>query len=137
MSRPLLPGSARGAALVLDEPLSMWGGLDPTSGTIIDRRHPQHGVVVTGSVLVLPHGRGSSSSSSVLAEAIRLGTAPVAVVLGEPDDIVLLGALAADEMYDIVCPVVVADPDEYRAITTGQFIDIDAAGNLKSDVPLE
>jgi len=33
----------------------------------------------------MPSGRGSSSSSSVLAETIRSGTGPVAIVLAEPD----------------------------------------------------
>lgn len=130
MTRPLLPGPATGTVLVLDEPLSMWGGLDPETGEIIDRRHPQSGVVVTGSILVLPHGRGSSSSASVLAEAIRVGTAPAAIVLAEPDDIILLGALVAEELYALTCPIVVAAPDEYEALRTGPTVSLDAAGSL-------
>ncbi|HEX6988308.1 MAG TPA: DUF126 domain-containing protein, partial [Bacillota bacterium] len=74
--QPLVDGTASGPLLRLDEPLSFWGGLDPASGRIIDRRHPQHGLAVTGRVLLMPGGRGSSSSSTVLAEAIRLGTGP-------------------------------------------------------------
>ena len=124
----LLAGAATGTALVLDEPLSMWGGLDPETGEIIDRRHPQSGVLTTGRVLVMPSGRGSSSSSSVLAEAIRLGTAPVAVVLAEPDDIVLLGALVAEELYGITCPVVVADPGTYSHLHTGLQVSITLTG---------
>ncbi len=85
--RPLLAGETRGVVVVLDEPLSMWGGLDPETGTVIDRRHPQCGTDLTGRIAVMPGGRGSSSSSSVLAEAIRRGTAPAAIVLREPDDI--------------------------------------------------
>ena len=72
--RCLVEGSASGEALVLSEPLSFWGGLDPASGRIIDRHHPQLGEVVSGKVLVLPRGRGSSSSSTTLAEALSLGT---------------------------------------------------------------
>lgn len=126
--RVLLSGYATGPALVLAEPLSMWGGLDPESGEIIDRRHPQVGLVATGCVLVMQAGRGSSSSSSVLAEAIRLGTAPAAVILGEADDIVLLGAIVADELYGTVCPIVVADADTYRALRTGDRITITPSG---------
>ena len=126
--RMLLAGAATGTALVLDEPLSMWGGLDPETGEIIDRRHPQSGVLATGRVLVMPSGRGSSSSSSVLAEAIRLGTAPVAVVLAEPDDIVLLGALVAEELYGITCPVVVAEPGPYSRLHTGLQVSITLTG---------
>ncbi len=130
MSRVLLRGSARGSALVLDEPLSMWGGLDPETGEIIDRRHPQAGTIVSGRVLVLPFGRGSSSSSSVLAEAIRLRTAPAAIVMAEPDDIILLGALAAEELYNITCPIVVVDADFYASIRTGDQVSIGKDGSL-------
>ena len=95
-----------GSVLVLDEPLSFWGGMDPHDGRIIDRNHPQHGEVLTGRVLVMAASRGSSSSSSVLAESIRLATAPAAIVLGEPDAIVALGALAAAELYAHQVPIV-------------------------------
>lgn len=128
--RVLLAGTAAGEALVLNEPLSFWGGLDAESGSIIDIHHPQHGMVVTGLVLVMPSGRGSSSSSSVLAEAIRIGTAPLAIVLGEPDEIVLLGALISEELYGITCPVVVADEESYRAISTGDRVEVGPEGVL-------
>ena len=106
-ARTLVPGTAEGRALVLDEPLSFWGGVDPETGDITDVRHPQHGASVTGRILVMPSGRGSSSSSSVLAESIRAGTAPAAIVLGEADPILALGAIVARELYGIVTPVVV------------------------------
>lgn len=106
--RTLCPGAGEGAALVLDEPLSLWGGMDPATGELIDVHHPQHGARLTARVLVMPGGRGSSSSSSVLAEAIRLGTAPAAIVLRTPDAIVALGAIVADELYGRTCPVVQA-----------------------------
>ena len=98
----MVPGSAEGPALVLDEPLSLWGGLDASTGRIIDHHHPQHGTCVSGSILFLPFGRGSSSASSVLAEAVRLGTAPRAFVLQERDEIIALGSLAAEETYGLI-----------------------------------
>jgi hypothetical protein len=127
-TRSLLPGVASGRALVLDEPLSMWGGLDPATGAIIDARHPQLGEVVTGQVLVMPGGRGSSSSSSVLAEAIRLGTSPAAVVLSTPDDIVLVGAIAAEELYGITCPVVVVDRTLFDRLKSGMELEVTESG---------
>ena len=120
----LAPGRARGLALVLEEPLSLWGGTDPEDGTITDRRHPQHGLTFAGTVLVMPAGRGSSSSSSVLAEAIRYGTAPVAIVLAEPDPILALGAVVATELYETTCPVVVAPPPVYDRIGTGDEVEV-------------
>ena len=105
--RTLAPGIVEGDVLALTEPLSLWGGLDPVTGAILDPRHPQQGRTVTGRVLVMPSGRGSSSSSTVLAEAIRLGTAPAAIVLGEPDVILALGSIVARELYGVAMPIVV------------------------------
>ena len=117
-----MPGDAAADAVVLDEPLSFWGGLDPETGRVIDVHHPQHQADVRGRILVMPSGRGSSSSSSVLAEAIRAGTAPAGVVLREADPIVALGAIVARELYGRTIPVVVSDAQ----IRTGDRVEIRA-----------
>ena len=122
--RALVEGEATGTALVLDEPLSFWGGLDPVTGQLIDPRHPQKGVRVMGRVLVMPSGRGSSSSSSILAEAIRLRTAPAAIVLAEPDQIVALGAIVARELYGLALPVVTIGPADCASMEDGMVLRI-------------
>ena len=132
--RVLAPGVATGEVLVLDEPLSFWGGLDPETGKLIDAHHPQVGISLSGKVLVMPSGRGSSSSSYVLVEAIRAGTAPAAVVLAEPDPIVTLGSIVASELYGIEVPVVVrADP----GIATGQRATVRAGGDGRAEITLD
>ena len=119
-----MAGEAMGEALVLDEPLSFWGGLDPATGELIDTHHPRRGAVVTGRILVMPSGRGSSSSSYVLAEAIRAGTAPAAILLREPDGIIALGALVARELYGIATPVVSLDDAAYGRIVDGETLTV-------------
>jgi uncharacterized protein len=126
----LVPGRAQGAGLVLREPLSFWGGVDATSGRIIDRWHPQHGEVISGRILVMNAGRGSSSGSSILAEAIRLGTAPCGIVLLTRDAIVTVGAMVALELYAGVCPVVLAAADDWHPIVTAGHLSIDAEDEL-------
>jgi predicted aconitase with swiveling domain len=126
--RALVAGSARAPALLLEEPLSFWGGVDPGDGRIIDSHHPQAGQVVSGRVLVMPSGRGSSSSSSVLAEAIRAGTAPAAILMRSADEIVALGALVALELYGIALPVVVLDEESYGRIRSGDVVEIGCEG---------
>ena len=112
--RTLVTGEATGPILLLSEPLSFWGGMDVATGRIIDQHHPQVGQCLTGSILVMPAGRGSSSSSSVLAEAIYAGTAPAGVILSESDVIVALGAMVAKELYGLACPVVVMANCDWR-----------------------
>jgi predicted aconitase with swiveling domain len=124
-SRVLVPGDADGDVLALTEPLSFWGGLDPATGTITDVHHPQHGEIVTGRILVMPSGRGSSSSSSVLAEAIRALTAPAAIVLSDADPIVALGAIVAEELYGTVVPIVeVAQPHAYATLASARRLRV-------------
>ncbi|MBB6412167.1 aconitase X swivel domain-containing protein [Mesorhizobium sangaii] len=104
-----LAGEADGAALVFSQPLSFWGGIDAETGEIIDHSHPGLGQNVAGKILVMPSGRGSSSSSSVLAEAIRRGTAPAGILLERPDPILAVGGIVAEFLYDIHMPLVVCD----------------------------
>lgn len=90
--------SGEGAALVLSAPISFWGGVDAKSGRIADVRHPQCGESIAGRVLFLPGTIGSSSASAVLMELVHSGHAPAALVLHEPDAILLLGLIVAREM---------------------------------------
>lgn len=122
-ARAYTPGAGEGPALVLAAPLSFWGGIDVETGRIIDRAHPDAGTIVTGTVLVMPGARGSSSSSAVLAETIRRGTAPAAIVLSIPDPILTVGALVAESLYGRRCPIVVCAIDGMR---TGERWRVDA-----------
>ncbi len=106
----LVAGSAEADVFALAEPLSFWGGFDVTSGCIIDHRHPDRGTCLTGRIVVVEAARGSSSGSSVLAEAIRAGTAPAAFVLSTRDAILTVGAQVALELYRTVCPIVLVTP---------------------------
>lgn len=124
--KALVEGKGRGRVLRLTEPLSLWGGLDPVSGRIIDQRHPQVGETVTERILVLPFGRGSSSASSILLEAVRNSTAPAAIVVREPDGILALGATVAREMYGCSPPLVVLRDDDYETLRDGLEVQVDS-----------
>jgi predicted aconitase with swiveling domain len=108
-ARTLHPGTGAGEVLLLSEPLSLWGGSDPETGRITDKRHPQYGETLAGRVLVMPASRGSSSSASVLAEQLRRGVGPAAIIVGTVDTIVAVGALVAHELYTVDVPVVHLD----------------------------
>lgn len=107
MNAVLVPGEATGEVTVMGSPLSFWGGYDPVRGVVTDVSHPQCGETLAGRIVVMAHGRGSSSSASVLAEALRVGTGPAGFVLAEPDQILVTGVLVARLLYGVECPVVV------------------------------
>ena len=129
--RVLAPGTASAEALVLDQPLSLWGGLDPATGVVIERRHPQLGASVTGRVLVMAEARGSSSSSSVLAEAARAGVAPAAILLGTPDLILAVGAAVADELYRVQIPILVLHRADLAQLRSGDRVAITEGGAVR------
>ena len=125
----LVPGAASGSALRLDEPLSFWGGLDSATGTVIDRRHPQWGVSVVGRILLMSGGRGSSSGSATLAEALRLGNGPAAILMLERDAIVVVGAMVAVELYGLACPVALANGRDWEALAAAASLALEAGPN--------
>ncbi|WP_269930865.1 aconitase X swivel domain-containing protein [Aminobacter sp. HY435] len=126
----LVPGKpGEGPALVLSAPISFWGGVDPKSGRIADVRHPQCGQSIAGKVLFLPGTIGSSSASAVLMELVHAGHAPAALVLREPDAILLLGLIVAREM-GWETPVAVKLPREAFGAFEGWQVRVGADGAI-------
>ena len=128
--RVLNAGTAAGPALVLSEPLSFWGGFDPASGRIVDRHHPEAGALLTGQILVLPESRGSAGTPAGVAEAIRRGTAPRAILLGKADANIAAGALVAAELYGTHLPIVVMAPDDFARLRTGDRVTVAEDGRV-------
>ena len=130
IGRPVVAGSAEGGAVVSRQPLSFWGGLNPATGEIIDRRHERSGTVVTGKVFVFPQGKGSSTGSAVLMEGIKAGTAPAAIINVKVDPILALGAIVADELYHQTVPIVVLSQEDFDAIHEGDYVTVAPDGTV-------
>lgn len=124
-AKSLVAGKAQGRVQKL-EPLSFWGGFDSRTGCVTEPSHPQYGMCLSQKIVVMESGRGSSSSSSVLAEAIRLGTAPAAFLLLEVDTILATGALVAAELYQLDCPILVLSPEEWTNLETGMQLRLES-----------
>ena len=126
----LIPGRAAGAALVLTDTLSFWGGFDPQTGEIIDVHHPQYRQHVGGSILIIPESRGSAGTPGGIAETLRNGSGPRAFVLGERDVNISVGALVANRLYDLSIPVLEIAPQAMSQIKPGDQIEIDLEGTI-------
>ena len=130
-ARACVAGQASGPALVLTEALSFYGGIDPASGKIIDPTNSRRGEYVCGRIMVMPAGRGSSSSSSVFVEAIRAGTGPAGLVLGRIDPILPVAGIVASTLYGIDCPIVVCS---IAGIDDGAMVTIIARPDRSAEV---
>ena len=114
--RSLVAGRAQGRLAWAPLGLSFWGGVDPASGRVIDRHHPLHGLELAGRILAIPSGRGSCTGSAVLLELLLAGRGPAALVLAEPDEILSLGAIVAEELFGLSLPVVSVGAELFAAL---------------------
>lgn len=128
--RVVIPGLAQGLALVSDEPLSFWGGYDWQSGEITDRRHPLSGQIAAGRVLCLPFTRGSSTTTAVLLEAIRNGTAPAAILTTGADFFFALASVVAEELYTQAVPQVAISEAEFSQLKSGVRLTLGPEGSI-------
>jgi predicted aconitase with swiveling domain len=128
--KPFIPGSTRGTALVSREPLSFWGGYDWKTGEITDRRHPLSGALAKGKILAIPFTRGSSTTTAVLLEAIRAGTAPAAILTTATDFFFALASVVATELYNTPIPLVAVSVSDFGKLQTDDFIEIHEDGRI-------
>lgn len=126
----VIPGEARGRALVGNEPLSFWGGYDWKTGEIIDRRHVLSGASAKNKILAIPFTRGSSTTTAVLLEAIRAKTAPAAIITTDTDFFFALASVVADEMYGSPLPLVAISQEDFAQLKTNDEIQITSDGKV-------
>ena len=126
----IIRGEARGLALVSHEPLSFWGGYDWKTGEIIDRRHRLSGSIAKDKILAVPFTRGSSTTTAVLLEAIRAGTAPAAILTTDTDFFFALASVVAEELYRSPLPLVALAENDFAKLRTGDEITVKGNGEL-------
>ena len=129
--RPIVPGEAEGDALVTGEPLSFWGGFDFRTGDIIDKHHPLAGVRAAGRILAVPFSKGSSTTTAVLLEAVRAGTAPAAMLTTGADAFFALASIVAGVMYGKSFPVVALDSSDFAALRSGVRLIVARDGTVR------
>jgi len=129
--KSIIPGVSQGFALVSSQPFSFWGDLDPETGKVINPRSNLFGESIKGKVFVYPRGRGSSTTSAILLEAVRCSTAPCAIISIEVESILALGAIVAQEVYDRTVPMLAVAEDVFHLLRTGDYLLVDSrAGKL-------
>ena len=117
--------------LVSNVPLSFWGGVDETTGIVIDTTHPLHGQSVKGTILCLPSGRGSSTASQVLLELILNDKAPAALILRDRDGQISVGAIVAKSVFPeaaVLDVIQIEDFDELLKVD-----DVKSYGKVMAD----
>jgi cis-L-3-hydroxyproline dehydratase len=128
IGRALVDGAVEAEAIVAHDALSFWGGYDFRTGEIIDRHHPLAGVRAGGRILAVPFSKGSSTTTAVLLEAVRAGTAPAAIITTGVDAFFALASIVADAMYGKPFPVIALEPADFAKLRTGDRLSIQRGG---------
>lgn len=119
------PLKTQGSLLVSDVPLSFWGGVSATCGTVIDEHHPLAGSSVSGRIMAIPGSRGSCSGSGVLLELIDADRAPAALVFSEAEEVLVLGAIVANVILGKSLPILQIDTDAFEQLINGTNASIE------------
>jgi len=131
--RVIVAGEAAGELLASAEPLSFWGGYDYHTGEIIDRRHPLSGRIAAGRILALPNTIGSSTTTAVVLEAVRAGTAPAAILTSGVDSFLALASIVSAEMYGRAIPMIALSADQFARLRTGGKVRVRSDGVVETD----
>jgi predicted aconitase with swiveling domain len=127
----LVKGETEGPVIATTVPLSFWGGLNPTTGEIIDRHHPLSKQTIAHQVFVLPSGRGSCTGSGILLEAIYSSHAPAAILMQHTDEILSLGSIVADEWLQKPIPIIVLSPTHFEIALKATYAFIHKNGQVE------
>jgi predicted aconitase with swiveling domain len=128
--RVLVGGSAQAGICATRNMLSFWGGYDPATGEIVDRHHPLSGENLTDRIFALPKGKGSSTGSAVLLDALHSHHAPAGIILNKVDEIIVLGVVVFEEFFDRKIPVVQLDDPDFEAIFSASVASISDDGTV-------
>jgi len=118
--RQVVPGAIRGVALVTQERVSFFGGVDASTGRVSERGHQLEGLSVAGKVLVYPGGKGSTGATYVLLSMAADGTAPLAMLSPEIDNVTVVGAVLGK-----ISTVDRLPPGFFDTVKSGDWIEVD------------
>jgi predicted aconitase with swiveling domain len=118
--RKVVGGYAEGEALVTNDTISGWGGINPITGTVIETRHELRGQTFKDKILVFPGAKGSSGWSAAFHLTRLTGTAPKALVFNEMTTKIALGAVVMR-----IPSVTDFDQDPLQVIETGDWVTVD------------
>jgi predicted aconitase with swiveling domain len=94
--RRIYKGVAEGEAIVTNDGISFYGGVDPDTGKVVEVGHELEGQSIAGKILVFPMGKGSTVGSYTLYRMKKNNTAPAAIVNKQIDTIIAVGCIISE-----------------------------------------
>ena len=119
MSKVIVQGNAQGKVLKSTNPINFLGAVDKKTGIIRDKKYDIFEKSMKDTVLVFPHGIGSSDGAYTIYSLKSNQSAPIAMICTKADLTVASGCALAN------IPMIVVSNEEFDSIQDGNQITID------------
>jgi len=119
MSKVIVQGNAQGKVLKSTNPINFLGAVDKKTGIIRDKKYDIIEKSMKDTVLVFPHGIGSSVGAYTIYSLKSNQSAPIAMICTKADLTVASGCALAN------IPMIVVSNEEFDSIQDGNQITID------------
>ena len=119
MSKIIVQGTAQGTVLKTSSPINFLGAVDKKTGTIRDKKYDIYEKSIKDTILVFPHGIGSSVGAYTIYSLKSNNSAPVAMICTKADLTVASGCALAN------IPMIVVSNEEFNSIQDGNKITVD------------
>ena len=118
MSKVIVQGNAQGKVLKSTNPINFLGAVDKKTGIIRDKKYDIFEKSMKDTVLVFPHGIGSSVGAYTIYSLKSNQSAPIAMICTKADLTVASGCALAN------IPMIVVSNEEFDSIQDGNQITI-------------
>ena len=119
MSKIIVQGKAQGTVLKTTSPINFLGAVDKKTGVIRDEKYDIFKKSIKDTVLVFPHGIGSSVGAYTIYSIKSNNSAPLAMICEKVDLTVATGCALAN------IPLVTVTEEEFSSLNDGQEVTLD------------
>ena len=118
MTKVIVQGKVKGTVLKTTNPINFLGAVDKKTGIIHDQKYDIFEKSIKDSILVFPHGIGSSVGAYTIYSLKNYESAPLAMICKKADLTVASGCALAN------IPMIVVSKEQFDSIETGKEVEI-------------
>ena len=118
MTKVIVQGKVKGTVLKTTNPINFLGAVDKKTGIIHDQKCDIFEKSIKDSILVFPHGIGSSVGAYTIYSLKSYKAAPLAMICKKADLTVASGCALAN------IPMVVVSKEKFDSIENGKEVEI-------------
>ena len=117
--KTIVKGKVKGKTLKTNSPINFLGTVDKKTGIIQDKNHELYQKSIANSILVFPHGIGSSVGAYTIYSLKSNNTAPLAMICLKADLTVASGCALAN------IPLIVVNQEQFDTIIDNNELSLD------------